>query len=150
MTPDKKNESDVRYIQVASSNKEESLEKTIHIPAENKLTKHGLIKTNTTESGIEGEQEGKDHTAWHFAETCTPWRKNIAPTTKISPHLTSINSLRFEGFYNYQSRYWERYYVTTGGIVISLLEDIPETGGQNCLWGAGLVMARCVFFLNCD
>jgi predicted nicotinamide N-methyase len=28
------------------------------------------------------------------------------------------------------------------GIELTLVEDVPESGGQNCIWAAGLVMAR--------
>ena len=79
---------------------------------------------------------------WHFSDQCTQWRKHLTPIGKIAPHLTSIDTLRYEGFYEYTHKHWRRYYCTSEGIVITLLEDVPECGGQNCLWAAGLVMAR--------
>lgn len=126
------------YVQVATISTESAIEKASLLPINKTFTQHGLIKTNSSKQ----EQTLYFTSQWNFHESCTIWRKNIAQTTKISPHLSSINSLRFEGFYSYQHRYWQRYFVTNDGIVIHLMEDIPEAGGQNCLWAAGLVMAR--------
>lgn len=131
-----------KYVQVASLNNEGSHEKAILLPVKNTFSQHGLIKTNCLQQDQVEKNQSIIISHWHFHESCTAWRKNMAPVSKISPHLSSINCLRFEGFYSYQHRYWQRYFVTTDGIVISLMEDIPESGGQNCLWAAGLVMGR--------
>ena len=134
-----------RYLQVVGQNEKESLEKARVVLLKNDFRDYGVNLVQFPDEGClkEGTCREKKSTKWVFEEACSPWRKNITPTTKISPLLTSLDSLRFEGFYNYQRRYWERYYITTSGIVINLLEDVPETGGQNCLWSAGLVMSRC-------
>eukprot|EP00602_Paraphysomonas_sp_CaronLab_P013061 CAMPEP_0185038504 /NCGR_PEP_ID=MMETSP1103-20130426/34242_1 /TAXON_ID=36769 /ORGANISM="Paraphysomonas bandaiensis, Strain Caron Lab Isolate" /LENGTH=282 /DNA_ID=CAMNT_0027576969 /DNA_START=76 /DNA_END=921 /DNA_ORIENTATION=+ len=79
---------------------------------------------------------------WCFREQCVPWFSWMTPVDKISAYLTSISSLCSEGSYCHILKQWKRYFVTRDGILLELVEDVPEAGGQNCLWAAGLVMAR--------
>jgi hypothetical protein len=86
-------------------------------------------------------------TSWFFQEECVPWYPRMTPTVKVSAFLDNLSSLRQEGSYCYKLKQWRRFYVTLEGIVINLVEDVPESGGQNCLWSAGAVMAR---YLECS
>jgi hypothetical protein len=64
---------------------------------------------------------------------------NLANTRTI---LDSLDALRYEGCYCYLKKYWRRQYITREHVCIELYEEVPESGGQYCLWSAGIVMAK--------
>jgi hypothetical protein len=68
-------------------------------------------------------------TSWYFGDECVSWYPRMTPTNKVSAFLDSLSSLRQEGTYCYRLKQWRRFYVTTDGIVINLVEDVPEAGG---------------------
>jgi hypothetical protein len=114
------------------------------------VEKGGLCGQEGEESCIARKISQNDEmtrTSWFFQEECVPWYPRMTPTSKVSSFLDNLSSLRQEGSYCYQLKQWRRFYVTLEGIVISLVEDVPESGGQNCIWSAGLVMAR---YLECS
>jgi hypothetical protein len=69
-------------------------------------------------------------TSWYFADECVSWYPRMTPTNKVSAFLDSLSSLRQEGTYCYQLKQWRRFYLTTDGIVVNLVEDVPEAGGR--------------------
>ena len=70
------------------------------------------------------------------------WNSGSVPIDKTSLHITALNSICKEGVYCYERRAWKRCYITRDGICIRIIEDVPEAGGQLCLWGAGIIMAK--------
>ena len=72
----------------------------------------------------------KTITCWCFQDECFPWYPRMTSTNKISFYLKNIQSLCQEGMYSFQLKQWRRSYLTQDGIVIHLIEDIPESGGS--------------------
>ena len=62
----------------------------------------------------------------------------------FSNKLSSTRDLRNQGLYCFYLRAWRRYYLTQQHVAIRLYEDVTETGGQNSLWSAGLVLAHFI------
>jgi len=61
--------------------------------------------------------------------------------------ISGCRSLSHQGLYCYHLRAWRRYYLTSGvcsSVPLRLYEDVTESGGQNSLWSAGLVMANYI------
>lgn len=80
--------------------------------------------------------------SWHFSDTAVQWSSDSGCLSRVAFHLSSLKELRGEGHYCPKLKQWKRMYLTKCGIAILLVEDVPEAGGQNCIWGAGIVMAR--------
>jgi hypothetical protein len=79
--------------------------------------------------------------AWYFSESLSTW----TPTSHLSkccPYIKSLDSLRYEGSFCHQLKVWKRFYITKFGVCVQLIEDIPESGGQNCLWSAGIILSE--------
>lgn len=95
-------------------------------------------------------QSVESESRWVFLDECFLWKSGSlgAKLKSTSTHLHSIDSLRKEGIYCYNTKCWRRIYVTRDGISIHLLEDVPESGGQRCMWAAGLVMTKYLEFDN--
>ena len=92
-------------------------------------------------------QLNDSETSWHFLEDCEIMSSNIEneanPSKMIALHINSLNSLYYEGSYNYKLQQWRRLYITnTSNICLHLLEDVPESSGQKCLWNACIVLTR--------
>ena len=83
-----------------------------------------------------------------FRSDCALWNSGASDLTRTRLHITSLSSLQREGVYCYDMKVWKRIYMTKDGICIQLIEDVPESGGQFCLWSAGIVMAK--YFEFCE
>lgn len=68
-------------------------------------------------------------TSWCFSEECLKWYPRMTPTHNTSLYLKNISSLCREGAYSFELKQWKRLYLTLDGVVINLVEDIPESGG---------------------
>ena len=77
-----------------------------------------------------------------FHSDCALWNVGASELSRTRLHVNNLDSLRHEGVYCYKMKVWKRNYLTKDGICIHLIEDIPDCGGQFCLWSAGIVMAK--------
>ena len=82
-----------------------------------------------------------------FGAEMSLWNAGCVCMTKTKLYISDIASLRKEGVYCYSMKAWKRCYVSREGVCISIVEDVPESGGQFCLWTAGLVLTN---FLEYD
>ena len=82
--------------------------------------------------------EGNGQTRWRFSTECCP-SSTQSISTKSCLYLSSYDSLRWEGIYCYDSKCWRRVYVSEEGVAITIF---AESGGQKCLWSAGIIMAK--------
>ena len=83
---------------------------------------------------------------WFFQDDCEIMCSNVENESNSKPialHITSLNSLYSEGSYNYKLQQWRRLFITQySNISLRLLEDVPESSGQKCLWNACIVLTR--------
>ena len=115
----------------------------VHVLSGDKAQSH-IEKTHAQDlMGIASKIDVDNNcTKWIFLDECPDWTSYSTSVERLSLHLTGISSLTKEGFYSPEFHKWKRHYVSRDGVVLTLLEDVPEEGGQNCLWAAGLVMSR--------
>lgn len=85
---------------------------------------------------------GDPRTRWCFDAECVPWSKGMVRIEKTATLLSGVRCLSKEGVYWMSRHRWKRLYLMRSGIQLILVEDVPESGGQNCIWAAGLVMGR--------
>merc|ERR1711991_319913 len=102
---------------------------------------------DTTIHLVKSEDDCTSKTQMAFGPEMTLWNSGGVCMTKTRLYISDINSLRSEGVYCYLLKAWKRCYVTREGVCISIIEDVPESGGQFCLWTAGLVLTN---FLEYD
>ena len=96
------------------------------------------------EPGVCKAQPVSRGSAWCFNSDLVSWSRGLTPLSATATRLDSIKSLCKEGAYWATHNKWKRTYTTRIGVDIQLVEDVPEAGGQNCIWAAGLVMARYI------
>lgn len=97
---------------------------------------------NPVDKTVKVKAGQSDLTLWCFESECVSWSRGLTPLSSTATYLSGADSLRLEGAYWSAVNKWKRLYLTRNGIVLVLVEDVPEAGGQNCIWTAGLVMAQ--------
>ena len=102
----------------------------------------GIVQDIGTQARLILVKDSDGASSWHFLDTAVQWSSDAGCVSRVAFHLSSLKELRAEGHYCPQLKQWKRMFLTKCGIAILLVEDVPEAGGQNCIWGAGLVMAR--------
>jgi predicted nicotinamide N-methyase len=98
--------------------------------------------SNLVERTVKARAQQSDETLWCFETECVLWSRGLTPLQSTATYLSGAESLRKEGVYWSAVNKWKRLYLTRNGISLVLVEDVPEAGGQNCIWTAGLVMAQ--------
>jgi predicted nicotinamide N-methyase len=88
--------------------------------------------------------QGNGETAWCFTSDAVSWSKGLTPLRSTATILSNLKCLSREGAYWSVHNKWKRVYITRCGVAITVVEDVPESGGQNCIWAAGIVMARFI------
>jgi len=87
---------------------------------------------------ISSRSDGR--TRWEFEERVVIGSR--VEDRSFHNRITGCGSLAKQGLYCTGIKAWRRYFLTrTTGCAVRLYEDVTESGGQNSLWGAGLVMA---------
>jgi predicted nicotinamide N-methyase len=104
----------------------------------------GVCRLHVGDSTAVGAGAAGKPTCWSFESDLVPWSRGLTPLRVTATRLVSLKSLCREGAYWAVHNNWKRVYTTRNGVDIMLVEDVPESGGQNCLWAAGLVMARYI------
>lgn len=85
-------------------------------------------------------------TAWVFSRDCSQLSSSlnsvdVQSVANCSMTLNGLSSILKAGLYCSGIQRWRRNYVTRSSkVVISVLEDVPDCGGQQCIWMASLAM----------
>lgn len=108
------------------------------------VEKAALLDTWTEHGVCSVKQIDNGSSCWCFSADTVPWSRGLTPLSSTATRITSLSCLCKEGAYWASCNKWKRVYITRSGIEIILTEDVPESGGQNCLWCAGVVMARYI------
>ena len=107
----------------------------------------GIAHPNLEIHLVQNVDDTTRRTQLTFGAEMSLWNAGCVCMTKTKLYISDIASLRKEGVYCYSMKAWKRCYVSREGVCISIVEDVPESGGQFCLWTAGLVLTN---FLEYD